>query len=70
MVSYAVFKVARVCPIALINRPISELTHLARRVKCNLWLIPGLAVVVVCGTGFNRGRDFDPGLSNLTLGER
>ena len=47
VVSYVVFKAARVCSIALANRSISSLIHLARWVKFNLWINPGLALIEV-----------------------
>ena len=64
---YVVFKVARVCSIALANRSISELIHLARWVKFNPRFIPGLALIGVCGTEFNRGLNFNPGLGNSSF---
>ena len=43
--NYVVFKVARVCPIALINRSISaELIDLVGWIKLNSWSNPGLGV--------------------------
>ena len=54
--------------LALANRSISELIHLARWVKFNPRFNPGLALIGVCGTQFNRGLNFNPGLGDLTLG--
>ena len=44
------------------------LIHLARWVKFNPRFNPGLALIGVCGTQFNRGLNFNPGLGDLTLG--
>ena len=54
--------------LALANRLISELIHLARWVKLNPWFNPGLALIGVCGMQFNSGLNFNPGLGDLTLG--
>ena len=54
--------------LALANRSISELIHLARWVKFNTRFNPGLALIGVCGTQFNCGLNFNPGLGDLTLG--
>ena len=62
--SYDVFKVSRVCSIALASRSISDLIHLTRWVK-NL---SGLALIGVCGTEFICGLNFNPELDDLTLG--
>ena len=51
--------------LALANRSISELIHLARWVKFNPRFNPGLALIGVCGTQFNRGLNFNPGLGDL-----
>ena len=62
------FKVAEFVKLDLANRSISELIHLARWVKFNPRFIPRLALIHVCGTQFNRGLNFNPGLGDLTLG--
>ena len=54
--------------LALEKWSISELIHLARWVKFNPRFNPGLALIGVCGTQFNRGLNFNPGLGDLTLG--
>ena len=54
--------------LALANRSISELIHLARWVKFNPRFNHWLALIGVCGTQFNRGLNFNPGLGDLTLG--
>ena len=54
--------------LALANRPIRELIHLARWVKFNPRFNPGLTLIGVCGTQFNRVLNFNPGLRDLTLG--
>ena len=54
--------------LALANQSISELIHLARWVKFNTRFNPGLALIGVCGTQFNCGLNFNPGLGDLTLG--
>ena len=61
------FKVARVCfKLALANRSISQLIHLARWVLFNPRFKPGLELIGVCGTQFNCGLTFNPGLGDLT----
>ena len=55
------FKVARVCSIALANRSVSESIHLR-------WVIPGLTLISVCETEFDRDLNFNPGLGDLILG--
>ena len=66
------FKVARVCKTCFgteISRLlISKLIHLAGWVKFNPRFNPELALIGVCGTQFNRGLNFNPGLGYLTLG--
>ena len=54
--------------LALANRSISELIHLARWVKFNPRFNPGLALIGVCGTQFNRGLNFNPGLGDFNPG--
>ena len=54
--------------LSVANRLISELIHLARWVEFNPRLNPGLALIGDCGTQFNRGLNFFPGLGDLTPG--
>ena len=65
---YSVLKLLEFVKLALANRSISELIHLARWVKFNPRFNPGLALIGVCGTQFNRGLNFNPELGDLTLG--
>ena len=47
------------------HSPISELIHLARCVKINPYFIPGIVLIVFCGTQSNRKTNFIPRLAGF-----
>ena len=47
------------------HSPVSELIHLARCVKFNPYFIPGIVLIVFCGTQFNRRTNFIPRLAGF-----
>ena len=47
------------------HSPVSELIHLARCVKFNPYYIPGIAIIVFCGTQSNRRTNFIPRLAGF-----
>ena len=47
------------------HSPVSKLIHLASCVKFNPYLIPGIVLIVVCGTQSNRRTNFIPRLARF-----
>ena len=47
------------------HSPVSELIHLARCVKFNPYFIPGIVLIVFCGTQSNRRTNFIPWLAGF-----